>query len=69
MHTTLRRQRLAELLAAIAEYQAATGPDRVRARRNAQHDLREFRTFHTVPERAAFERAVEASKHHRRIAA
>ncbi len=64
-----RAQRLSDLLSAIADWRGATGACRLRARRNAMAQIREFRTFHLIPEKSALERAVTASKQRGRMAA
>ncbi len=64
-----RQQRLHDLLHAIADWRGARGTARLRARRNAMAAIREFRTFHLIPEKSAFERAVAASKQRGRMAA
>jgi hypothetical protein len=56
-----RAQRLAELLASIAEYRAASPAFRPYWRRLARHDIRRFRRDWLQPERAAFEAAVRRS--------
>lgn len=63
-----RQQRHHDMLVAIEAFWDASGRDRLRARRNAQAALREWRMLHTIPERAAFERAVIASKQRRQAA-
>jgi hypothetical protein len=66
---SLRQQALDELLNDLAEYRAASHPAmRAFWRRLALHDIARFRRDHLIPERAAFEAAVAASKL-RRIAA
>lgn len=63
-----RQQRLADTLCAIRSWHGATGPARLRARRDAVAAVAEFKRYHLAPERAAFEAAV-ASKQRGRIAA
>ena len=63
----IRAQRLDTLLTSVADWSAATGTDRVNARRAALHDIAQFRRLHLLPERAAFNAAVAANK--RRTAA
>ena len=46
------------MLAAIAEWERASGPDRVWWRRDARHRLAEWRRLHREPERAAFQARV-----------
>lgn len=58
----VRRQCHRDMLASIAEWQRASGPDRAYWRRNAQHDLRRFRRHYLEPERAAFVAAVAANR-------
>ena len=58
----LRVARLRDLLASIAEWERASGPDRVWWRRDAQHRLAEWRRLHREPERRAFEAAVARSR-------
>ena len=58
----IRDQRRRDLLAAIAEWERASGPDRVWWRRDAQHRLAEWRRLHVLPERAAFQAAVRRSQ-------
>ena len=64
----LRAQALAEMLASIHEYRAASPAFRHFWRVVALHNIRRFRRDHLFPERRAFEAAVAASKL-RRIAA
>ncbi len=64
-----RQQRLHDLLQAIADWRGATGACRLRARRNAMAAIREWRTFHLIPERLAFEASVRANKQRGRMAA
>jgi hypothetical protein len=63
-----RAARLRDLLASIAEWERASGPDRVWWRRDARHRLAEWRRLHAIPERAAFQRAVAAAQHKERAA-
>ena len=58
----IRAARLRDLLAAIAEWERASGPDRRYWRYDAQHRLREWRRLHAIPERAAFQAAVARSR-------
>ncbi len=58
----LRAARLRDLLAAIAEWERASGSDRVWWRRDARHRLAEWRTLYRTPERAAFQQAVARSR-------
>lgn len=58
----IRDQRRRDLLASIAEWERASGPDRVWWRRDARHRLAEWRRLHTQPERAAFQAAVARSR-------
>ena len=55
---TLRAQALAELLASIAEYRAASPAFRHFWRVVALHDIARFKRDYLQPERAAFEAAV-----------
>ena len=55
----LRDQRRRDLLASIAEWERASGPDRTYWRRDARHRLREWRRLYRIPERAAFQQAVD----------
>ncbi len=64
-----RQQRLHDLLQAIADWRGARGTARLRARRNAMAQIREWRTLVVAPERAEFERAVAISKQRGRMAA
>lgn len=64
----LRAQALAELLASIAEYRAASPAFRHYWRVLALHDIARFKRDWFQPERAAFEAAVERSKQRRRAA-
>ena len=57
------------MLQAIADWQRADGADRLRARRNAMAQIAEFRLYHLIPERLAFEASVRASKQRGRMAA
>lgn len=54
----IRDQRRRDLLASIAEWERASGPDRTYWRRDARHRLAEWRRLHREPERAAFQAAV-----------
>ena len=63
---TLREQLLRDLLAEIAEWSHSEGTERAYWRRNALHDIAQFRRRYLVPERQAFEAAV--SQQHRRAA-
>jgi hypothetical protein len=54
------------MLSAIAEWSHSEGTDRAYWRRNALHDIAQFRRRYLVPERLAFEAAV--SQQHRRAA-
>lgn len=65
----LRAQRHRDLLASIEEYRRATGPDRRYWRRVTRHQIAEWKLLHTVPERAAFQAAVAASRQRTRSAA
>jgi len=65
----MRAQLLRDMLAAIAEWSHATGADRDYWRGIALDQIREFRRLHLLPERAAFEAAVERTRQHRRAAA
>ena len=65
----LRAQALAEMLASIAEYRAASPAFRHFWRVVALHDIARFRRDHLDPERAAFEAAVRRSQQARRAAA
>jgi hypothetical protein len=56
------------MLAAIAEWSHATGADRDYWRGIALDQIREFRRAHLIPERAAFEAAVERNRQLRRAA-
>jgi hypothetical protein len=58
----LRDQRLAELLATIAEWRETRGFQHTEARRDAILLLRQWKRRYTIPERAAFELAVARSK-------
>jgi hypothetical protein len=63
IHSTLRQQALDELLNDLAEYHAASHPAlRAFWRKLAMHDIRRFRRDYLIPERAAFEAAVERAK-------
>ena len=64
-----RTQLLRDMLAAIEEHRHATGADRDYWRGIALDQIREFRRLHLLPERAAFEAAVERNRQHRRAAA
>ena len=55
----LRDHRRRDLLASIAEWERASGPDRVWWRRDARHRLGEWRRLYRIPERAAFQQAVD----------
>ena len=57
-----RAQRLAEMLASIAEYRAASPAFRHFWRRLALHDVVQFKRDFLVPEKLAFEAAVRRSK-------
>ena len=46
------------MIASIAEFWRASGPDRTYWRRDARHRLAEWRRLHAQPERAAFQQAV-----------
>lgn len=63
----VRDQRLRDMLAAIAEFWRASGPDRTYWRSQGAFLIREWRRIYEHPERAAFQAAVAASK--RRAAA
>jgi hypothetical protein len=67
-HALLRSQRLRDLLAAIAEWARASGPDRAWWRRDALWRLAEWRRIYAVPERRAFLAACAASQHRRTAA-
>jgi hypothetical protein len=56
------------MLAAIAEWSHATGADRDYWRGIALDQIREFRRRYLIPERAAFEAAVERNRQLRRAA-
>ena len=62
---TLRQHALAEMLASIAEYRAASPTFRHFWRVVALHDIARFRRDWLQPERAAFEAAVRASRSRR----
>ncbi len=66
---TLRQQRLRDLLQAVADWQRADGPCRLRARRNAMAAIADWKRIYAEPERAAFEAAVAKSKQRGRRAA
>ena len=59
---TLRQHALAEMLASIAEYRAASPAFRHFWRVVALHDIRRFKRDWLAPERAAFEAAVRRSQ-------
>ena len=61
----LRAQALAEMLASIAEYRAASPAFRHFWRVVALHNIARFKRDHLQPERAAFEAAVRASSSRR----
>ena len=61
----LRAQALAEMLASIAEYRAASPAFRHFWRVVALHNIARFRRDWLQPERAAFEAAVAAGKRKR----
>ena len=63
-----RAQRLAEMLASIAEYRAASPAFRPFWRVLALHNIARFKRDYLQPERAAFEAAVAASGQRRRAA-
>jgi hypothetical protein len=65
----LRDKRLADALAAIAEYRDAHGAERRWWRGHALACIREFKVRHLIPEAAAFRAAVAASKARQRRAA
>ncbi len=64
-----RQQRLRDLLSAIETWRHESGRDRLRARRNAMAMLAEFKAYHLIPERLAFEASVRANKQRGRRAA
>jgi hypothetical protein len=64
----MRTQLLRDMLAAIEEHRHATGADRDYWRGIALDQIREFRCAHLIPERAAFEAAVERNRQLRRAA-
>lgn len=66
---TLRQQRLRDLLQSVADWQRASGRDRLRARRNAMAAIQEWKALVAKPERAAFKAAVIKSKQRHREAA
>jgi hypothetical protein len=68
MSKSMRDARIRDLLAAIAEWSRATGADRDYWRGIALDQIREFRRRYLIPERAAFEAAVERNRQHRRAA-
>ena len=59
---------LRDMLSAIAEWSHSEGTERAYWRRNALHDIAQFRRRYLVPERQAFEAAVARSQQHRRAA-
>jgi hypothetical protein len=59
----IRAARLRDLLAAIAEWARASGPDRAWWRRDALWRLAEWRRLYAQPERAAFLAAVARLQH------
>jgi len=65
----IRAYRLRDMLGAIAEWSHATGSERDFWRATALNRIHEFRRLHLVPERRAFEAAVERNRQHRRAAA
>jgi hypothetical protein len=58
----LRDQRRRDMIASIAEWERASGPERVWWRRDARHRLAEWRRLYAIPERAAFQAAVQRSR-------
>jgi hypothetical protein len=60
-----RAQALAELLNDLAEYRAASPAFRPYWRKLARHDIARFRRDYQIPERAAFEAAVERQQSRR----
>ena len=58
----LRDHRRRDMLAAIAEWQRATGPERDYWAAEAGWMIRQWRRLHANPERAAFKAAVARSK-------
>jgi hypothetical protein len=64
----MRAQLLRDLLAAIAEWSHATGADRDYWRSIALDHIATFRRRYLIPERAAFEAAVERNRQIRRAA-
>jgi hypothetical protein len=62
---TPRQQALDELLNEISEYRAASPAFRPYWRRLARHDIARFKRDYLIPERAAFEAAVRASRSRR----
>jgi hypothetical protein len=63
-----RTQLLRDMLAAIEEWSHATGADRDYWRGIALDQIAEFRRRYLIPERAAFEAAVERNRQIRRAA-
>lgn len=57
----LRDHRRRDMLAAVAEWQRATGPERDYWREEATWRLAQWRRLYRVPERAAFQQAVARS--------
>jgi hypothetical protein len=64
----IRDHRHRDMLAAVAEWQRGTGPERRYWRGQAGWLIREFRRLHRTPERAAFLAAVTRSQHRRSAA-
>lgn len=58
----IRMQRLDTMLEAIGDFWASTGRERVRCRRFARLAISDFRQWHLIPERRAFEAAVARNK-------
>ena len=56
-----RAYHLRDMLAAVAEWSHASGPDRDYWRGIALYRIAQFRSLHLAPERAAFEAAVARS--------
>ena len=64
----IRAYRLRDMLGAIEEWRHATGSERDFWRATAMNRIHEFRRLHLLPERAAFEAAVERNRQRRRAA-
>ena len=58
----LRDQRLRDLVSSVAEWQRASGPERVWWRGHASWLIGQWRCLHAIPEKQAFQAAVAHSK-------